>query len=215
LNRLRKRQHRCANVNPETRGPRGRRRVALASITSVVAFALLTVPSRPVYAQAPGDSSSSQWRAWAFGRLGPAETSLSDSHGRRKAIFGSAAGGVAASYGPIVGMLRATDNENTTFVDNPPPGEQDYAVLVGLRSRGDRLFVAGAAGLARSVRTDFTNTFGQFVSDPRLAPAFDLSGHADYAVVGLSLTVSGVLGPPPVRYLAVSLGAELGWFGSR
>jgi hypothetical protein len=40
-----------------------------------------------------------------------------------------------------------------------------------------------------------------------------LSAHADYRVAGFSLALSGVLGPPPVRFVALSFGAELGWFG--
>ena len=109
-------------------------------------------------------------------------------------------------------MVRATDNEYAGFEDNPPSGEQDYAVLAGVRSRGDRLFVVGAAGLAQSERTDLRNSFGVLTPERKLAPAFDLSAHADYVVVGLSLNVSGVLGPPSARYIAASLGVELGWF---
>jgi len=195
-------------MTAEMRRPRGSRPTALALIT--VTLVLLALSSRSICAQAVGVPALSQFRAWAFGRLGPAQTTLPGSP-----IFASFGGGVAASYGAIVGILRATDNEYSGFEDNPPPGEQDYAVLAGVRSPGDGLFVVGAAGLAQSVRSDIRDSFGALISQRRLAPAFDLSAHADYRVAGLSLTVSGVLGPPSVRYAALSLGAELGWFGSR
>jgi hypothetical protein len=196
-----------------TRRMRSRRfRVPRVSMRSFLGLVLLTAPFREAGAQAAAGTAAPHCRAWAFGRLGPAKTSLPDFP-----IFGSLAGGVAASYGAIVAMVRTTENEKTGFEDNNPPGEHDDAVLGGVRSRGDRLFVVGAAGLAQTVRTAtaVASSFGAGTSERRLAPAFDLSAHADYRVAGLSLTVSGVLGPPPVRYVALSFGAELGWFGWR
>jgi hypothetical protein len=184
-------------------------RIPLASILCLF-FPLLAAPYRRIDAQPAVAPSQTDWSAWAFGRLGPAKTSLPGSP-----IFGSFGGGVVVSRGAIVGMFRVTDNENTVIEDNPPTGEHDYAVLAGVRSRGERLFVTGAAGLARSSPTDLRNNFGELTPERKLAPAFDLSAHADYIVAGLSLAVSGVLGPPPARYVTVSLGAELGWFGSR
>lgn len=185
-------------------------RIRRASIQSCLGLALIAAPFRVANGQAATHTTPSQWRAWAFGRLGPAKTSLPASP-----VFGSLAGGVAASYGSMVGMVRVTENENTTFWENQTPGQRDYAVLAGARSRGDRLFVVGAAGIAQSERTYLTNGFGVLTPERKLAAAFDLSAHADYRVAGLCLTVSGVLGPPSARYAALALGAELGWFGSR
>jgi hypothetical protein len=188
--------------------PRGFRipRVSALSLLLV----LFGAPYRRTDAQAATGAPPTDWNAWAFGRLGPAKTSLPGSP-----IFGSLGSGVVVSRGAIVGIFRATDNENTNFEDNPPPGEQDYAVLAGVRSRGEHLFVVAAAGLAQSSRTDLYNTLGTLTPERELAPAFDVSAHAAYRVVGVSLTASGVLGPPSARYLTIALGAELGWFGSR
>jgi hypothetical protein len=187
-------QYSARTMLASTMRPRGFR-IPRASMLCLF-LPLLAAPYRRIVAQPAKGSPSTDWSAWAFGRLGPAKTSLPGSP-----IFGSLGGGVVVSRGAIVGMFRVTDNENTVFEDNPPTGEHDYAVLAGVRSRNDRLFVVGAAGLAQSART--------------AAPAFDLSAHADYRVLGLSLTASGVLGPPSARYVTISLGAELGWFGSR
>jgi hypothetical protein len=123
----------------------------------------------------------------------------------------SLAVGAAASYGILVGMVRAADTEQWNF-EAPARGVQDYAVLAGVRSRGERLFMVGAVGLAQATPVEDIGVFGA-PNPRRLALAFDLSAHADYTVGGLSLALAGTLGPPKVNCLAVSLGAELGWFG--
>jgi len=171
---------------------------------------LVAAPYRRTDAQPAIGAAPTDWSAWAFGRLGPAKTSLPGSP-----IFGSLGGGVVVSRGAMVGMFRVTDNESTVREDNSPPGEQDYAVLAGARSRNAHFFVIGAAGLAQSARTDLRNNLGVLTPERKLAPAFDVSAHADYRVVGLSLTAAGVLGPPSARYVSISLGAEVGWFGTR
>ena len=73
--------------------------------------------------------------------------------------------------------------------------------------------MVGAVGLAQATPIGGTDGLYALNPDRRVALAFDLSAHADYAVAGLALALSGTLGPPTVRCLAVSLGAELGWFG--
>jgi hypothetical protein len=171
--------------------------------------ALVATPSSTTRAQgaSPAATTPAQWRAWAFGRIGPSQTDKPD-----RPIFALLSGGVAASHGAILGMIRASDNEDPSFRDSQTPGMQDYAVLAGARSRGDRLFIAGAAGVARSTPADVFSATGTPLSS-QLAPAFDISAHADYRVAGLALNLSGALGPPRTRYVALSLGAELGWFG--
>jgi hypothetical protein len=179
-------------------------------VRSCVSLALFALPLHGAGAQTDGVVASFPWRAWAFARVGPAVTSLPGSQ-----VFGSAEGGVAASYRELVGMVRATDNEKISFEDNPAHGEQYYAALAGARTRGDRLFVAGALGVARSVRHDVVSDGGELTSRRTFDPAFDASAHADFRIAGLAVAISGIAGPPSVRYVAFSLGAELGWFGSR
>src|SRR4051812_19616623 len=117
---------------------------------SILAIALLTAPFCRVGAQAGAKTAPREWRAWAFGHAGPAWTSGIDSHGRSNPVLVSVGGGVAASYGAMFGMVRATDTERFSFEDSPGLGVQDYALLAGARSRGDRLFIAGTAGIAQT-----------------------------------------------------------------
>ncbi len=108
-------------------------------------------------------------------------------------------------------MVRAADTESGGFEDNPPPGVQDYALLAGLRSRGDDLWAAAAVGLAQA--TDGESRVGRLTPLHRAMATYDLSAHADYLVVGSVLSLSGTLGPADTRYVALTLGVELGWFG--
>lgn len=161
-------------------------------------------------AQAGAVSPPAQWRGWAFVRIGPAQTWRFDTHARPGAVFDSFGAGVTASYGSILGMVRATDNEGPCCRDNQPNPIHDYAVLAGARSRGDGVFFAAAAGIAKADDTP-SGILGP--TNAHLAPTFDVSAHADYRIAGVALALSGVLGPASTRYVAISFGAEIGWFG--
>ena len=178
----------------------------VASLTLV----LTTAPVCRLVAQSAAVASPAEWRGWSFLRVGPAQTWHADTHTRPNAVFDSFGAGIAASYGGIVGMVRATDNESPCCTDNSPNPIHDYAVLAGARSRGDRLFVVAAAGIAVTDNADYYSTMHP---SRQLAPAFDVSAHADYRVAGVALALSGALGPTSTRYVAISFGAELGWFG--
>jgi hypothetical protein len=110
-------------------------------------------------------------------------------------------------------MVRATSNQTLSFSDGPNAEMQDCAVLAGARSRGDRLFVSGAAGIAFASSNDGGSAIGSSNSNRHLLPAFDLSAHANRRIIGVALSVSGVLGSAENRYVTISLGAELGRFG--
>src|SRR5689334_3793332 len=174
---------------------------ARASMIRLSGFAILLMLYRSVGAQATAVSPSPEWRAWAFGRVGAGRGGpFANSSG----VLTSLTGGVAASYGSMLAMVRATDTERCCSIDSPSNGVQDYALLAGLRSRGDRLFVAGAAGIARATPIGGTTGVGTLTPDRRLAPAFDVSAHGDLVAAGIALTISGVLGPNAgTRYLAV------------
>lgn len=181
---------------------------------SSLSVALLSTPIWRTGAQA-AVMAPREWRAWAYGRVGVGRGGAAepDLFRQNDARLGSVAAGVVASYGAILGMVRVNDTETFSFSDAAHNGVQDYAVLAGVRSRDDRLFVASAAGLARATPIGPANGLGSFNPERRVVPTFDLSAHAEYRVVGLAVTFSGNLGPADTRYLAVSLGAELGWFG--
>ena len=173
-----------------------------APIAAIVGLMLLSAPILKVSGQtgaAPQDSTA--WQAWAFGRLGGAS-------GAPGAVATSG-GGVAASYGTLVGMARATDSEQL-FVG---PGVRDNALLVGVRSRADHLFVAGVVGIDRATAFQTTDGSGTITGSRQTAFAYDISAHADFRVVGIALAVSGVVGPQKTSYVAVTVGPEVGWFG--
>src|SRR5579885_2567722 len=77
--------------------------------------------------------------AWAFARIGPAKTSLKSAHDEPGEILGGFSAGIAASRGRLIGMIRATDTERVGFSDTPSAAMGDYAILGGVRTRGDRL----------------------------------------------------------------------------
>jgi hypothetical protein len=183
----------------------GRCYIRRVSIMSVLSAGLLACPMLPLTAQFTMGARREVLQGWAFGRIGPADAAKADLRGQ---VSASIAAGLAASYGPMVGMFRATGVDAGRISDNAGTGITDYAVLGGVRSRGQRLFVVGAAGIAESSLNGTLNT-------KQLAPSFDLSAHADYRIVGVGLSLAGVLGPSSTRYVALSFGAELGWFGSR
>lgn len=166
-----------------------------------LSMALLSASSRGANAQV----ESGEWHAWAFGRAGAAVASKADLPNQPLPSVGA---GVAVSYGALLGMVRATDIEPGSFEDNAGTGNTDYAVLAGVRSRGERLYLGVAAGISQS-RQQLT------LNSNQLVPAFDLSAHADSRFAGVALTVSGVFGPSSAQYAAISLGVEFGKLGFR
>lgn len=178
-----------------------RSHIGRSVMTGCLSIALLTAP----FLGAGAQMEAGEWRAWAFGRAGLAAASKADLRGKTLPSVGA---GVAASYGALLGMVGANDIEPGSFEDNAGSGIIDFAVLVGARSPGTRLFVAGAAGIGQSSQHGTLNS-------NQLVPAFDLSAHADYPFVGVAFTVSGALGPSSARYVTISLGAELGKLGLR
>jgi hypothetical protein len=123
-------------------------------------------------------------------------------------VLTSLGGGVAASYGLLLGMVRVTDSQQ--LFDGP--GVHDNALLAGVRSRGDHLFVAGAVGIGQAAPSE-TSDAGTATGAQQAGFAYDFSAHADYEVAGVALAISGVAGPPKTSYVAVTVGVELGWFG--
>ena len=149
-------------------------------------------------------------RAWAFLRVGGASSAPAAAVARGGGVLTSTSVGLAASHGMLLGMLRASDSFQ--FLNGPEI--RDWALLAGVRSHGNRFFVAGAVGLAAV--TPFATTDhggGGPVGNQRAALAYDLSVHSDYRVAGLSLSTSGAYGPAKRSYVAASLGVEAGWFG--
>ena len=89
-------------------------------------------------------------------------------------------------------MVRATDSEQL-FVG---PGVRDNALLIGLRSRADHVFVAGACRYCAGHGVPKTDGSGTITGTPQTAFAYDLSAHADFWAAGFALAVSGVVRTP-------------------
>lgn len=190
-----------------------RRRVPRDSTVVAFAFAVLAVLSRPVEAQAPGGTGSTPWAVWGFGRFGVAETSQLNIHGSAGASLPSVAGGVGASRGPIVGLIRASTAMRGVFSDVPTTGLQDLAALAGMRSQAEHLVVVAAAGVAEARQTGEPSIGSP--NPTQAALAYDLSAHATSHMAALALAFSGVVGPARVRYAALSLEVDFGRFSSR
>jgi hypothetical protein len=175
----------------------------------VFGFAFLSAPVVKVCGQTGATrAESTAWQGWAFARLGGASSAPAAVATSGGGVLTSLGGGIAASHGMVLGMIRVTDSEQL-FAG---PGVRDNALLIGLRSRGDHLFVVGAVGIDRATAFE-TGDAGTSTGAPQTAFAYDLSAHADILAAGLALAVSGVVGPQRTSYVAVTLGAELGWFG--
>jgi len=183
-------------------------RITLALLLSVV---LLSALSRDLVAQADATrSESTPVRAWGFVRLGAAATDPVGVATSGAGVLTSASAGIAASDGVLLAVVKASDSVQLMY----GPEIRDWSFLAGVRSRGDRVFVAAAAGVARS--RPFENgdqTNGGPVGSRETALAYDLSAHWDYRVAGLSFSISGVAGPPKRNYVAALFGVEAGWFG--
>jgi len=173
---------------------------------------LLAVTCQRLEAQVGNPAPPSEWRACAFARVGGSLMAPSAASAGGDKTLLALTGGAAVSRGMAYGMLRAAYTDGVSW-DTPNSGVQDYAVLAGMRSRGNLLFATGAVGLARATPVGGSNDLYSPHPDRRPALAYDLSIHSDYRVGGFALALSGVAGSARLSYLALSLGAELGWFG--
>jgi hypothetical protein len=184
------------------------------SITAIVGLTLLSTPLTNANGQTSAPSTEAAVEptpllGWAFLRLGGASNAPVAVATSGAGVLVSLGGGVAASHGMFVGMARFTDSEQF-FVG---PGVRDKALLAGVRTAGHGLFVVGAAGVAQA-RAFVTSDNGSSANGPsEAALAYDFSAHADFPIAGLALAVAGVVGPQKTSYVALSLGAEVGWFG--
>lgn len=176
----------------------------------LVGATLLAAPWRELAAQAGViRPEPTPIRVWAFARLGGASSapvSVATSGG---GVLTSGSAGVAVSDGVLLGMVKLSDSFQ--FMDGPEI--RDWALLGGVRSRGNHVFVAGAAGIAEARPFENGDSGGGPVGSQEAALAYDLSAHADYRVAGLSFSISGVYGPAKRSYVAALLGVEAGWFG--
>jgi hypothetical protein len=181
------------------------RRIHRCLFAASIGVIVLCAPSRTVAAQT-GIRPKAPWRGWAFARAGAGSNAPGSVATSGAGALVAISGGIVVSHGLAVGMVRISDNGQWDGF-----GVRDRALLAGIRSRGEHFFVVGAAGLAQA--TPFiTSDGGGSTGAAEAALAYDLSAHAAYGA-GLSLAVSGAVGPAKTSYVSLSLGVELGMFG--
>jgi hypothetical protein len=180
-----------------------------SAILKTTTLALLLVSMRVMKVHAQTAAPAPAWQGWAFVRLGGASSAPGAVATSGGGVLTSLGAGIAASRGMLLAMVRVTGNVQL-FVG---PGVQDKTLLVGTRSRGDHLFVAGSVGVARATAFETSDGGGTSYGASQTALAYDVSAHTDFRVAGLALAASGVVGPAKTSYVALTLGVELGWFG--
>ena len=89
----------------------------------------------------------------------------------------------------------------------------DRALLFGGRTRGNRWFLLGAAGLADIASSHTCDACTRLTRPPATEVAYSLEGHGNLTFIGLGVTMFGALGPPEVRYNAIALTLNVGVFG--
>jgi hypothetical protein len=177
-----------------------------------VAFVALVIAAPTARAQSPADSSRApaalSWpiAAWVSLGLGPGTGSADHSGGI--AIVARA----TVSVGELQLGYRYSDDG--PFIGGGS-GVRERAVLVGLRTPGRRLFGSASAGYGRANAYRQCDGCG---GPDHVAPGvgvlpYEIVAHATLPVAGLAIGISGAAGPTRVRYSAVTVALELGWFG--
>lgn len=94
-------------------------------------------------------------------------------------------------------------------------GEQrsDRALLVGARTRGNRWFLLGAAGIADIASSHTCDACTALTRPPVTEVAYSVEGHGNLTFVGIGVTMFGALGPVQARYNAIALTLNVGTFG--
>jgi hypothetical protein len=143
--------------------------------------------------------------AWASVGFGPGQ------------VHGSGSGALAGeirvnvSVGSLLLMYRGSDVG--PFI-GAGDGVRDDAALLGVRAGGRRLFGSASLGYARAAHYHACDGCGAPYVDSGVGVlAYDVTGHANYIVPGIAVSLSGDLGPSRAAYSALTVGLELGWFG--
>ena len=118
---------------------------------------------------------------------------------------------VSLSVGPVALSFRSSDVG--PFI-GAGDGVRDNGLLGGVRTGGRRLFGSAAVGFANASHYHQCDQCGRTDVDPSVGVmAYDVTVHANLLVFGAAASFSGVVGPTRVRYSAVTVGLEMGWFG--
>jgi hypothetical protein len=177
---------------------------------SILLLALIAAGSHAARAQSPDDtdsSTASRFPIAVWGSLGLGQGSV---HGGNNGMLGVVTRG-NVSIGPWLLTYRGSDVGPYFGTGN---GVRDDGVLVGLRTGGRRLFGSAALGYVRASSYHQCDQCGREQVNPSVgAFAYDVTLHANYVIAGIQASLSGSTGPSGVKYSALTVGLELGWFG--
>ncbi len=183
-----------------------RGRVAACAVASVFAPLLLAAQG-PAVGDGATDSSAARSRATTTAWVQRGWVSAGAGIGSYP--YGSLDGVASGWYsvGPVATGVRLGTTGQWV-------GEQrsDQAFLVGARTQGSRAFLLGAIGTSK-VASSRTCDCGVTSRGSSTEMAYALEAHANVPVIGLGVTMFGVLGPALVHYNAFALTLDVGWFG--
>jgi hypothetical protein len=185
--------------------PSARRRcIALGNVyilALVLPFPRIALSQHGPDVAMPGPGSQPLVAVWVSGGVGSGGVQVQNG--------GSSVAGVArasASVGPWLLTYRSSDVGPFMTAGT---GVRDAGILAGVRTSGHRAFASAALGYARANPYHSNDP-----SEPSVGVmAYDVAVHANAYVPGIALAFSGDVGPSRATYVAVTLSAELGWFG--
>ena len=172
--------------------------------------ALIAVCAPDARAQSPADAdtatdSSRPVAVWASLELGQGHVSGVPNGINAAILRGNVSVGpwLLTYRGSEVGPLLGTGD-----------GVREDGALIGLRTRGHRLFASAALGYEGASTYHLCDGCSMQRVNPRVgALAYDLVAHANFVFGGVSGSFSGSVGPSGVTHSALTVGFELGWFG--
>src|SRR5262245_14517056 len=178
--------------------PSARIAVCVTVATLLSAAALGAQSERGIVPAVDSGAVANSWpkHAWVGAGLG---TGIAPRDMVSGIITGWYSAGFVALGVRFAGVISHTDRE-------------DRALVVGARTRGNRWYLLGAAGIA-DITSPRPCKDCQPVFPPTTEFAYTLEGHGTGTFVGLGVTMFGALGPPEVRYTAIALTVNIGNFG--
>jgi len=92
-------------------------------------------------------------------------------------------------------------------------GVNDVALMAGVRTSGRHTFFTATAGLARATPVESCDACGDLRFPSQGALAYEAGAHANWTVIGVGATLSGVDGTGRAHYVAITVSFQAGDFG--
>jgi hypothetical protein len=178
-------------------------------VAGIAGLLFAAAPASAKAQAASGDTVARTWRSgplrlWLAGGLGPSSFFQASGAAARSSI--TVAYGRAVVFRRSLAAFDGIDGYLST---------DETSLLAGYRSPGRHRYYILALGSASTIWQDghgYCASPCAFRYESN-GVAYDLGVHATRMLGGFAVNVSGVVGPPKARVLAVVLSPELGWFG--